>query len=92
MRDIVNLLLHCLSRKGLMPLDVKKLIKDVLYVLNDGVEMRPQVVNQRLEDLGWNEKILDEYTLDLILCLLFDIAKCNVRLYAEESDGGFYQA
>jgi hypothetical protein len=86
MRDIVDLLLHSLLRKGLRPRDAKKLIKQVLYVLNDGGETSLEVINQRLESFGWDEEILNEYTLGLIVCLLFDLTKHNAGVYVEESD------
>ena len=91
MIDLVDLLLHSLSRKGLTPLDVKKLIKDVLCVLNDGDSITLSAVNWRLEGLGWDEEILDEDTFGLILCLLFHITKQNVGLYVEEPDHAFYE-
>jgi hypothetical protein len=32
-------------------------------------------------------KVLDDYTFDLTLCLLFDISKHNMGLYAGEFGG-----
>jgi hypothetical protein len=86
MRVIVDLLLNSLSRKGLRPPDVKKLIKDVLYLLNGGNELTVERINGRLERLGWDEEMLDDYTFDLILCLLFDISKHDMALYAGKFD------
>jgi hypothetical protein len=87
MRGIVDLLLHSLSKKGLRPLHVKKLIKDVLYVLDGGEELTVEPINEKLERLGWDEELLDDYTFDLILCLLFDISKHDTGFYAGQFDG-----
>jgi hypothetical protein len=77
MEQIIEVLLKRLSHRGVSPDEVPWLIRDVLNAVGGAGEPGVNMVNQRLSILGWNEGILDEVSLALIVCL------------AEEGDQGF---
>lgn len=65
--QIMELLLMRLSRKGVFPDEVPRLIKDVLTAVGDSNKASLCMLNRRLAVLGWGEEILDQTTLGLIL-------------------------
>jgi hypothetical protein len=68
-QQVVDVLLRRLAHKGLSPDEVPWLIRDVLNVVGEAGETAADAVNRRLVILGWDEEILDEVSLALILCL-----------------------
>lgn len=72
MEKIVELLLHTLSNKGLTPVEIPRLVKDVLNVVGEGGEFTTGTVNRKLERLGWDPAIVDQFTFELIIALLED--------------------
>jgi hypothetical protein len=77
MEQIIEVLLRRLSHRGVSPDEVPWLIRDVLNAVGGPEESGVNAVNQRLSILGWDEELLDEVSLALIICL------------AEEGDEGF---
>jgi hypothetical protein len=67
--QIIEVLLRRLAHKGVSPDEVPWLIRDVLNAVGDAGEHVVNAVNRRLTMLGWDEEILDEATLALIICL-----------------------
>jgi hypothetical protein len=67
--QIMESLLMRLSHKGVSPDRVPWLIRDVLSGVGSGKETSAAMLNRRLAILGWEEEILDETTLALILFL-----------------------
>jgi hypothetical protein len=63
---VLELLLEKLSRRGVLLLQVPRFIKDVINILSDNRSLAQEVVNHRLVRLGWDERILDGYVLELI--------------------------
>lgn len=59
-----------LSDKGLVPLEIDRLIKDVSNIICDQKELPLVSVKKALYSLGWEEHILDNHTLWLILSFL----------------------
>ena len=59
-----------LSSLGLQSLEVNKLVKDVFNLLRDGGSFTISYVNYELENIGWAESIMDEYSFELIIYLL----------------------
>jgi hypothetical protein len=70
MEEIVDVLLQKLSQKGLTPVEVPRLVKDVLSIVGEGGEFTTYTINQKLESLGWDKKIVDPFTFELIIALL----------------------
>lgn len=69
MEEIFDILSLKLVNKGLIPVEITRLIKDVANILGDEDYFTVATVNQRLAFLGWSEQIIDEPTLDLIIFL-----------------------
>lgn len=78
MEEIVNLLLHKLLHKGLTPVEVPRLVKDVLMVVGEGGGSTNGAINRRLESLGWDKEIVDRCTFELILALLENDGECEI--------------
>jgi hypothetical protein len=68
--EMVSILSRRLTDKDLIPVEVSRLIRDVVNIIGDGGDFTLYRVNQNLENLGWRGKILDEFTFELILSLL----------------------
>jgi hypothetical protein len=49
MEEVVEVLLHKLSDKGLTPVEVPRLVKDVLSIVGKGGEFTTHSINLRLE-------------------------------------------
>ena len=70
MEKIVELLLHTLSNKGLTPVEIPRLVKDVLNIVGDGGDFTASTINNKLEMLGWDKAVVDQFTFELIIALL----------------------
>jgi hypothetical protein len=70
MEEIIDVLLHKLCDKGLTPVEIPRLVKDVLYLIGDGGYYTVDDVNRHLSRLGWHEKIMDGVIFELILWML----------------------
>ena len=79
MTDIIELLLYRLSSKGLTPVEIPRLIKDVLNILGESGEFTTDFINIRLERLGWDKAVLDQAALELIIALLENEDESEVR-------------
>ncbi len=66
----ISILSRRLAEKDLMPVEVSRLIKDAVNIIGDGGDFTLYMVNQKLENLGWGGKILDEFSFELILSLI----------------------
>ena len=79
MTDIIELLLYRLSSKGLTPVEIPRLIKDVLNIIGESGEFTTDFINIRLERLGWDKAVLDQAALELIIALLDNEDESEVR-------------
>ncbi len=70
MEMILDILFRRLLKKGLMPYEIPRLIKDVLIIVNNGGAFTVAAVNRKLDCLGWKGHIMDEYIFELILFFL----------------------
>ena len=78
MDAILNVLIHRLSEKDVLPLEVPRFIKDVRQIIESGFILAVQSMNRRLGNLGWGDQVLDEYIFALIIHLLETEGNCNV--------------
>ena len=53
-----------------MPIEIPGLIKDVFNIIGNGRYYTMNVVNQKLEDLGWGIGIMDKDTYEMIYSLV----------------------
>lgn len=59
-----------LSSHGLRPAEINRLVKDVFNLLRDGGSFTVAFINYELENMGWPEAVMDEYSFELIIFLL----------------------
>jgi len=69
MQEIIDTLIDRLHSRDVLPLEVPRLIRDVIYILDRENSLSAEAINIRLNALGWKEEVLDEYVLELILYL-----------------------
>lgn len=68
--NICATLLYRLAGQGLMLVESRKLIKDVINLLCDGGCFTLDSVNKHLENIGWNKQMMDTVSFELIISLL----------------------
>lgn len=67
---VVPVLVQRLYKKGLMPIEVKRLGRDILNIIGDGGFYSAAILNRKLERLGWEKNIVDNYIFELIVYYL----------------------
>ena len=72
MTTIIGILSKKLKDRGLIPMEINRLIKDVANVMSSGKYCTPVCVKQNLQRLGWEGYILDNNILELIFLFLSD--------------------
>jgi len=72
MTTIIGIISKKLKDRGLIPVEINRLIKDVANVMSSGKYSTPICVKQNLERLGWEGYVLDNNILELIFLLLND--------------------
>ncbi len=69
MENICKILFARLKEKGLMSVEIPRLIKDAFNILSNIEQFTVRSVNQYLTGLGWEEHMFDDYTFELVLFL-----------------------
>jgi hypothetical protein len=90
MNDILEVLSLKLKDKGLMPIEVSRLIRDVGHIFDDGVFFNARTVEKRLKFLGWNDRVMDSYVLELMVFLYESKTGSEVGNYATSSTLNHY--
>ena len=72
MTTIIGILSKKLRDRGLIPVEIDRLVKDVANVMSSGKYSTPVCVKQNLERLGWEGYVLDNNILELISLFLSD--------------------
>jgi hypothetical protein len=72
--NIRNMISGRLKNRGLAPIEITRLIKDVYNITGSVWYFTTVEVKYALERLGWERYLLDNYTLELILLHLDDQA------------------
>jgi hypothetical protein len=72
--NIRNMISGRLKNRGLAPIEITRLIKDVYNVTGSVWYFTTVEVKYALERLGWERYLLDNYTLELIFLYLDDKA------------------
>jgi hypothetical protein len=73
MESLDELVVSGLTERGISFFQVPGLIRDILGIIGQGGDFTVQMINDRLKSLGWGEKIMDEYTFDLLMWFLEEI-------------------
>ena len=74
MLNVRNIISGRLKNRGLAPIEITRLIKDVYNITGSVWYFTTVEVIYALERLGWERYLLDNYTLELILLHLDDQA------------------
>ena len=72
MLNIRNIISGRLKNRGLAPIEITRLIKDVYNITGSVWYFTTVEVKYALERLGWESYLLDNYTLELIFLYLDD--------------------
>ena len=79
--EILDLIFIKLNHKGLTPIEAIRFIKDAFNILEEDDQPGLDVIKQRLQDMGWDEHIMDERTLELVRLLFANIDKDLLDTY-----------
>ena len=79
MLNIRNIISGRLKNRGLAPIEITRLIKDVHNITGSVWYFTTVEVKYSLERLGWERYLLDNYTLELILLHLDDQALSTLK-------------
>ena len=71
--EIVEVLLSRLSKKEVMPYKMPGLLRDVLNIISNEDTTTVGSINMHLSMLGWQEGIMDEFTLEIMKTLIEDV-------------------
>ncbi|MGA8181207.1 MAG: hypothetical protein WB792_14195 [Desulfobacterales bacterium] len=82
---VIPVLCRQLGNKGLMPIEIKGLTRDILNIFGQGGLYNAGILNRKLERLGWQEDILDNATFELILYYLECEGTYTVESYVEQN-------
>jgi hypothetical protein len=72
--------------KGLMPIEIKRLTRDILNIIGHGGFYNADIINQKLERLGWGKNIVDNYIFELLLYYLESEGTYKVEAYIEKNN------
>jgi hypothetical protein len=64
---VIPVLCRRLSKRGLMPIEIERLARDILNIIGCGGLYNAGILNRKLEHLGWEKNIVDNYMFELIL-------------------------
>ena len=72
MSKIMDMISVRLEDRGLVPMEINRLVKDVSNVIDRQRYITLYSVKQGIQTLGWEEHILDNHILELIFMFLDD--------------------
>ncbi len=81
MLNVRNMISGRLKNRGLAPIEITRLIKDVYNVTGSVWYFSTADVKFALERLGWERYLLDNYTLELIFLYLDDQAAIGLNTH-----------
>jgi len=67
MSELIDQLIFRMNDKNVMPMELPRLVRDVLIIIDDHRNHTLKSVNLKLAQMGWPEEVLDVYTFELIL-------------------------
>jgi len=75
------MLIYRLTQRGISFDHIPGLARNVLQIIGEGGLFTTQLVNEKLEQLGWGSEVLDESSFQLIVYLLESEWGYRVRHY-----------
>lgn len=81
----VQLLIYRLTERGVGPVHIPGLMRNVLRLIGAGGMFTTTQVNAQLEQLGWGSEVLDETCFQLIVYILESEWGYRVRHYHSDS-------
>ena len=82
-KAVLPVLCQRFYNKGLMPIEIKRLIRDILNLIGNGGFYNASILNKKLEHLGWRKNILDNCIFELILYYFEYEGTYKVKVYIE---------
>lgn len=67
---LLPLMCQRLYNKGMMPLEIIRLTRDILNIIGHGGFYSADILSRRLERLGWEKNIVDNYIFEMLLYYL----------------------
>ena len=83
-KRVLPVLCQRLSNKGLMPVEIQRLTRDILNIIGHGGYYNAGILNRKLEYLGWENNILDNSTFGLIVYYLECEGTYTIESYIEK--------
>jgi hypothetical protein len=65
--DLKKILIERLEKKGVEPVLIPGLLKNILATLRDRPDITHEEMSEKLHYLGWNDFDLDENTMQIII-------------------------
>ncbi|MEJ2657898.1 MAG: hypothetical protein P8012_12000 [Desulfobacterales bacterium] len=84
--SVLPVLCRRLYQKGLTPIEVKGLTRDILNIIGDGGLFSVDILNRNLERLGWGRNVVDNYIFDLILYYLECEGTFKIEAYIAQKE------
>ena len=88
-KSVLPVLCRRFFDKGLMPIEIIRLTKEILNVIGDGGIYNAGILNKKLERLGWKKNIVDNYIFELLLYYLECEGAYNFEVYIENPNYEF---
>ena len=67
MSEMIDALIFKLNEKDVLPIELPRLIRDVMIIINNAREHTLESINQKLGQMGWQQDVLDAFTFELML-------------------------
>ncbi len=69
MNEILDHLFQKFADKGLTPYEIIRVVKDASNAFEEEENVNASVINNRLRSLGWQDQLVDEHILNLLIFL-----------------------
>lgn len=82
-KKVLPVLCRLFYNKGLMPVETKRITRDILNIIGDGGLYSAAILNRKLERLGWGKDIVDNHIFVMLIYYLECEGTYNVEPYHE---------
>lgn len=84
-KRILPVLCQRLYNKGLKDIEIIRLTKDILNIIDDGGLYNAGILNKKLERLGWGKNIVDNFIFELLLYYLECEGTYKIEAYIKKT-------